>query len=192
MTKTILALDVATTTGWAVGRIGGVPSAGAYRFRGRGATEHDDIWAEALKWLNDMISMHAPDIVALEAPILSPSMGGGSNPKTLMLLTGLQAVMRTTVCLRMPSLARLIHVQSARKVFIGKGNLRGDVAKKMARDRCIELGWLTIEDATYDKADALCVWAKAAADLDNDTRHFFERLKAPKKPVIHETELLEQ
>ena len=167
MTKSLLALDVATVTGFAFGEIGQVPKADSIRFGSKNATD-DECWGAATRWLVDFLKVFTPDVVALEAPIMSSSAAGGTNPHTQMRLLGLQAVLRNVVALRLPRPAKLVHVQSARKLFIGHGNLRGEEAKKRVKQRCIELGWLTPEGATYDKADALCVFAKAAADLDKD------------------------
>lgn len=165
MRPSILALDVATTTGFAHGRIGDRPLAGAIRFGKTGAID-DEVWAEATKWLIDILKVVTPDIVALEAPIQTARPGNdGSNAKTMMRLLGLQANLRKVVFLKYARPAQIIHVQSARKLFIGHGNLPGAEAKQLVKQRAINLGWLDAADS-YDKADALCVWAKAAADVD--------------------------
>lgn len=163
----ILALDVATVTGFAFGSLaGGRPTvSGHTRF---GAVGEDDarVWKKSLIWLSQQIGVLSPDVVAIEAPITSASPAGGSNAATMGRLIGLQAVLRTVVEIKLPVSAKLIHVQSARKLFIGAGNLPGAEAKKRVQARCIELGWLSAEDAQPDRCDAMCVWAKAAADLD--------------------------
>lgn len=165
--RTLLALDVATVTGWAFGSIAdGRPTlAGSLRFGEKGAGD-PRVWAKALQWLNDTLSVHQPDMVAIEAPITSASPAGGSNAHTMGRLIGLQAVLRTVVELRMPVSAKLIHVQSARKLFIGVGNLGGAQAKAAVQARCIELGWVEPGSVDPDKCDAMCVWAKAATDFD--------------------------
>lgn len=165
--RQLLALDLATTTGWAFGSVerGGRPRlANTIRFTGKGACD-EDVWFEALKWLIDQMNVLGPDVVAIEAPIMSASTHGGSNTKTLMRLIGLQAVLRTVVRAKKPNLARLIHVQSARKFFIGHGNLPGAQAKLRIKERCIQLGWADA-DTGFDTTDAMCVWAKAAGELD--------------------------
>lgn len=165
MAKTVLAIDAATVTGWAFAEIGQKPVCDALRFGGTHGCD-EDVWFDALKFINQKLDDYQPDVVAIEAPINSSSIGGGTNPHTMGRLIGLQAVMRTVVRARRPSLAKLVHVQSARKFFIGAGNLRGAEAKARVKRRCIDIGWITEEDATYDKCDALCVWAKAAGDID--------------------------
>lgn len=166
MTKALLALDVATTTGFAFGRIGERPTvSGAIRFGATGACD-EDVWFAALKWITDQINVLDPELVAIEAPINSANTHGGSSAKTLGRLLGLQAILRTVVRARRPSLAKLVHVQSVRKTFIGHGNLPGPEAKRRVREKCIALGWVDEADASFDRCDALAVWAKAASDFD--------------------------
>lgn len=162
--KSVLALDVATVTGYAFGPIGEPQLCDALRFGHRDACD-EDVWFPAMCFLTDRLNVLQPDVVAIEAPINS-LVAGGTNARTTQRLLGLQAVLRTVVRAKRPNLAQLINVQSARKFFIGHGNLPGEEAKRRVRAKCIELGWLTEEDATYDKADALCVYAKACADID--------------------------
>jgi hypothetical protein len=111
-----------------------------------------------------------PDVVAIEAAIMTSRFDKDgrpqTNPKTQGLLWGLQAVIRTVVKAKRPGVAKLIHVSSARKLFTGKGNYPKGQAKPAVKRRAIELGWLTLETVTEDKADACCIWAKACADLD--------------------------
>jgi hypothetical protein len=165
--KRLLALDVATTTGYAWGNIGEQPRAEAIRFAPEGSSA-DVVWAKALQWLHDWLKVDRPDIVALEAPIMSSAPAGGSNPHTQLMLSGLQAVLRTVIQINLSRPAKLIHVQSARKFFIGRGNMPGEQAKREVKRRCIDLGWLPIEAKGFDRSDALCVWAKAAAEIDSN------------------------
>jgi hypothetical protein len=180
--KAILALDVATVTGWAFGDIGDLrPTAsGSLRFGEKGAADAR-VWAKALVWCTKQIGDFNPDVVAIEAPINSASPAGGSNAATMGRLLGLQAVLRAVVELKLPVSAKLIHVQSARKLFIGAGNLPGAEAKKRVQARAIELGWIAAEDAQPDRCDAMCVWAKAAADLSPDFALSLNFSKSPRR-----------
>jgi len=168
--KSVLALDVSSVaTGWAFGRIGEKPSTGVVRFAPKGALD-DEIWFAALKWMSEAIATMNPDVVAIEAAIMTSNFDEDgrpkTNPHTQGLLWGLQAVIRTVVKAKRPGVAKLIHVSTARKLFTGKGNYPKGQAKPAVRRRAIELGWLTPETATDDKADACCIFAKACADLD--------------------------
>lgn len=175
--KTVLALDVATVTGWAFGPIipGQGPSVSGYHRFGREGADDPRIWSAALVWLNQMIALHNPTLVALEAPINSASAGGGSNAGTMVRLIGLQAILRAVTELKLPVSARLVAVQSARKLFIGHGNLPSKEAKASVQARCLELGWLTEYTMQPDRADACALWAKACADADPDFAAAFPR-----------------
>lgn len=164
----VMALDVASVTGFAVGRIGEVPVSGALRFAERGAPPAR-VWFKAMMWMNDQLKVHRPDVVYMEGAINSASLGGKSNPATFVLLNGLQAVLATVVESRLPVSAKTIAVSTVRKRFLGRGNLRSEDAKPMAKARCIELGWVD-HDATFDQCDALGVWA-AACEIEQATRH---------------------
>lgn len=163
----VLALDVATVTGWAVGEIGGKPLSGALRFAEKGAS-HYRVCFKAQVWLHQQIKLHRPDVVYMEGAINSASLGGKSNPSTFILLNGLQTVLGVTVEACLPVSAKTIAVSTVRKRFLGRGNLRSEDAKPMVKARCIELGWVD-EDATFDRCDALAVWA-AACEIEQSTR----------------------
>lgn len=177
--KSMLTLDVASTTGWAFGPIvpGHGPSlSGHHRFAGEGASD-PQVWSAALVWLNQMIGVHNPTIVALEAPINTAATAGGSNAGTMARLLGLQAILRAVVELKLPVSAKLVTVQSARKLFIGHGNLPSKQAKAEVQARCIELGWLDHETMQPDRADACCLFAKACADADPEYAAVFPKPK---------------
>lgn len=162
--KSILALDVSKAAcGWAYGWPGDPPTSGVMQLGKPGAVE-DEVWRNALVWLNTQMAVMNPDVVAIEAAIMSsaPGQGGFTNPQTMMLLVGLQAVMRTVVKARKPGVAMLVNVSSARKVFTGKGQYSKGEAKPAVQAECIRRGWLTVENMDPDRADALCVWTFAA------------------------------
>tara|TARA_A100001391_G_scaffold204705_1_gene201375 strand:- start:2715 stop:3248 length:534 start_codon:yes stop_codon:yes gene_type:complete len=160
----IMALDVATVTGFAVGTVGEVPISGALRFAERGAPPVR-VWFKAMVWMHEQLKVHQPDVVYMEGAINSASLGGKSNPSTFILLNGLQAVLSTVVEARLPVSAKTIAVSTVRKRFLGKGNLRSEDAKPMAKAKCIELGWVD-DEATFDQCDALGVWA-AACEIEH-------------------------
>lgn len=175
----LLALDVATTTGFAYGEIGEKPLSNAIDFRtleikaldkeirqdddkDRNTWVNDSIWKEGEAWLFQQIKVIRPNIVAIEAPIRTAS-NGQTSPATLERLIGLQAIFRKVIHQMTPAHAIVISVQTVRKSFIGHGNLKGEVAKKLVRSRCLELGWITEDVASLDRTDALAVWGAVAA-----------------------------
>jgi hypothetical protein len=161
--KSILALDVSSTaTGWAFGYPDARPTSGVTRFADKGATE-DEVWFGALRWMNTQLAVLNPDIVAMEAPFFSSAAGGQSNPKTMSMLLGLQAVLRTVVKARMPGRALLVASSSARKTFTGRGVYPAGEAKAAVQRECVARGWIDKADIQPDRCDALCLWGHVAA-----------------------------
>ena len=168
--KSILALDVSkSATGYAFGFPGDKPISGVERFGTADSTE-DETWATALKWLTRLMDDLKPDIVAIEAAIMSstPGRGGFTNPQSQGLLVGLQAVLRTVVKLKRPGRALLVNVASARKTFTGRGTYPKGEAKPAIQDRCLALGWLDTFSLEENRADALCIFAHVAAQESPD------------------------
>lgn len=165
MSKAILALDISKSAcGWAYGFPDMVPTSGVTPF-GKNTTTDDEVWRNALVWMNDQITVLSPAIVAIEAPIMSsaPGQGGFTNPQSQAVLWGLQAVIRTVVKARLPGAAMLVNVASARKILTGKGTYAKGEAKEAVQRECLRRGWLAPENMQADRADALAVWAFAAA-----------------------------
>lgn len=171
MAKKVFALDVSVAaTGWAYGVIGQKPISGVIRFAPKHSLD-DDVWLAAVKWMNDQMGTLDPDVTAIEAAIQTTRFDDETgrpqtNPHTQGVLWGLQAVLRMVVRARKASPAKLVNVSSARKFFTGKGSYPKGEAKNVVRARCIELGWVEPDERSTDKCDALCIWAKAAADSD--------------------------
>lgn len=161
----ILALDISKSAlGWAFGEPGGKPISGVHQLGSVDATE-DDVWRSGMVWLNTQMSVLQPGEVAMEAAILT-SGGGFTNPKSQVLLLGLQAVMRTVIKARMPGRAVLVASSTARKVLTGRGTFPAGEAKEAVQAECLRRGWLDAESLQADKADALAVWcARAAVQL---------------------------
>lgn len=160
----ILALDVATVTGAAVGSPGGKPTAWSIDF-GQGKSE-DYRFSQALVHTHRLIEHHKPDLVAIEAAI------GG--PRTSHFLVGLVS------CIRGCAFNRRVRVETysvaaIRRHFCGGhvtsaayGHLEPKKRKAAARSagknlvmqRCRQLGWQCDDD---NAADAAALWDYACA-----------------------------
>lgn len=163
--KSILALDISKSAcGWAFGVPGDKPLSGVHRLGGPSHTD-DEVWRNAMVWLNERMAFHRPDIVAMEAAIMSsaPGQGGFTNPHSQILLLGLQAVMRTVVKARLPGAAVLVAPSSARKTFTGKGTYGKGEAKAAVQQEARRRLWLSLDELDPDRADALAVWCHVAA-----------------------------
>lgn len=156
----IVALDLATSTGVAVGK----PAAAPVHFSvdlGKKQSE-DARFSKALALTDKLIREHQPDLIAVEAAV------GG--PKASGFLIGLVACVRGVACNRgVP--VELYHLGAIRKHFTGKAwqvrdfpHLSQAAAKKAIKaeviKRCELLGW---HPTTDDEADALALLDYALA-----------------------------
>jgi hypothetical protein len=160
--QAILALDVSSSaTGWAFGIPGDRPISGVEHFGREGSTP-DETFVRAVVWLNAQLTVLAPAIVAIEAPILT-SGGGFTNPHTADLLQGIIHVFRFAVKAKLPGKAQLVAASTVRKTFTGRGTYSSGEAKPAVMAEVARRGWLSVEDMQPDRADALALWGHMAA-----------------------------
>lgn len=171
----VLALDIATNTGVAVGDSGGTPKAWsvslneglALKIPGETPQEKkfrmdNGRFSNALRLTHGLIETHKPDFVAIEAAV-----GGAKASFYLVMLVGCVrgcATNRGVKC-------ETFNIGSVRKHFLGKAyttrdfpELRPAKAKErikgLVMDRCRLLGWEVEDD---DSADACATWDYACA-----------------------------
>lgn len=137
----VLALDLASVSGWAVGEPGSKPVHGFHRFARAGAS-HEAIFAGAVRWLNGITNEHDPRLVVWEAPM--PTSFKTSNVDTTTLLYGLPAVIGAVVYLRGIYDIRKAETRNVRLHFIGCNPKRAK-AKPMVVRQCAKMGW-PVED----------------------------------------------
>ena len=116
----ILALDLASVTGWAIGEPGGTPSHGSHRFASSGAS-HEAIFAAAFRWTDNMIAECYPgeSLIVWEAPLATSFKHGNSNTNTTTLLYGLPAIVGACAYLRGIFDIRKAETRLVRQHFIG-------------------------------------------------------------------------
>ena len=159
--RKILALDLATSIGFACGAPDSEPAYGTKVLPSTG----EDIGRFAYaynEWLTDMLTIEDPVLVVFEAPILA----GKTNPSTTRKLMGL-AWHTEFVCNVRQVRYMEHHLQSVKKFFAGSG--RADKADMMAAAR--RQGW---NPKSFDAADALGLWACA---VHEKAPQFAERFK---------------
>lgn len=165
----LLALDIATTTGVAVGdTAGGYPKAWSVNLgrplRGhKKAAPHEVRFARLQQLVWSVCKEHEIERVAIEAPI------GG--PRTSHLLVGLAACARGTALLADCKIEKQ-DIGSVRAHFLGFNPQKKDFAhlknedartmaiKNLVMARCKALRW-DVED--HDSADAAAVWSYSAS-----------------------------
>jgi|SRR5215471_1898273 len=161
----ILALDIATTCGWARGRVGdAVPQCGSVRFAKPGASQLA-ICGAAMRWAIDTLVQPLPDVIAIEGLLPPGALKQRSNEQH-ELLGHLHGIILGVAFLRGCYKVHKHQLNSIRAHFLhgvpyGKGE-----AKIVTMRKCRSLGWL--ETADDDAADACALWSYQAALLDGE------------------------
>ncbi|HEY2757507.1 MAG TPA: hypothetical protein VGJ01_17395 [Pseudolabrys sp.] len=150
----VLALDLATKTGWAYGSPGAVPKSGSLRFAREGATMAAHL-VGCRKWLVDFIAVNETRLVVFEAPLTPDLMRGRTNISTIRLLIGLAAIVEE--CLYGRGIdVREARVSDVRAHFLGSNRFKRDEAKRATKELCARIGWPAVDD---NAADALALWS---------------------------------
>ncbi len=158
----VLALDLASVTGWACGEPGGTPDHGSVRFAKAGAS-HEAVFAGALQWMSAICAERQPGIVVWEAPLAGFKGGKTTNDVTTVLF-GLPAVIGAVAYLRGIYDIRKASTSDVRHHFIGKNPKRA-IAKRLVMKQCEHQGWDVADD---NEADALATWSFMCALLTSD------------------------
>jgi len=159
----ILALDLATRTGWAEGEIGSRPRHGSERFAPAGA-DRAAVLSGAIRHLQRRFMAFPPAMVVFEAPMAPNIMAGRTNANTARTLIGLAGLVEAICAINGIHRVREAKVSDIRRWFIG-GNPRGEIGKKLTIERLREMGFEPEDD---NAADALALWHYAAAQHDPD------------------------
>jgi hypothetical protein len=178
ITGKIVALDLASNTGWAVGSVGSKPSSISMRLR-----RHDDPHDVALEnmWveLDREFRKGLPDLVAKEKMLHLAALALlKNNAENSVLQMKLHGVVEQK-CRHHGIRWIDVGVTTARKHFVGIGGVTGGSSKQrraenkmMVLRRCQLLGLIEKDttprpyeetDPIYNRADAICVWDYAAA-----------------------------
>lgn len=165
----IVALDIATNTGWSVGRPSDArPISGSVRLK-----KPEDIPQVAFRnmerfMLETILKGHCfgeePALVVYEAPINPGAMMNmGNGADAVILAWGLVGALEASVG-RFGLRSEAANVQTVRKHFTGvaRHGARAE-AKSAVIQRCRTLGYMKPDDRADDnRADALAVWDWAA------------------------------
>jgi crossover junction endodeoxyribonuclease RuvC len=149
----ILALDIATRMGWALGEPGDVPVSGTVRFGGDEAS----LWARyhhALRWAIRFCHQHERITKLVIEDQLNPR--AFSSKEGAELLFGLPAVIAACAYDRGIYDIQRHKVADVRGVFINNRSLKTDAAKAAVMRRCRKLGWQACD---HNAADAMALWA---------------------------------
>lgn len=183
MTGGLLALDVATTTGWAYGLPGDRPSFGHFRSgrpRPKGEGNAGEVLAQFRIWLAARCREWQPRMIVFEAPYVprvAPDKVRTVHGRLISTLPSSSPPIDIHVLRRLISLCGLVEMvahehqipcrEEASNVicrhFTGNGSWGGRANKKAATQKmCAVYGWPGV---TEDEADALALWVYAEAVL---------------------------
>ena len=161
-TGKVLALDLATKTGWAIGAPNDkAPRFGSLRFarEGHSMAAH---FAGCAQWLKDITTVERPRLIVFEAPLAPSFMTGHTNTDTVRWLMGLTAIVEATLYGKGFDV-REATVSNVRNFFLGTNRIRSADAKLATKRRCVELGWNVGDD---NAGDACALWLYQCALLD--------------------------
>ena len=165
-TGNVLALDLATMTGWAYGPPGKTPAFGHLRF-GKPGTSRPQLYRNFRTWLDDTWNVrdHQPDLVVYESAAIPSLMSGKTNIDTTKTLIGLCEHLEEWCHDKIE--LREATVSQVRSFFIGK-NFKAKFAKPMTIEKCRAMGWAVETD---DEADAVALHTYQCAWLRPDIAH---------------------
>jgi hypothetical protein len=155
----ILAIDPGTQgMGIADGIVGETPTLSAIKFRADGDDDHMDILGRAGRWMWMRVSLQYPDVLAIERPVPPHAARGFTNANTTELTIGLYGglvmIAKAARIKIMPA-----HIATWRKAVLGKGNLKGDVAKRQMMAMCRRM---KLDPPDHNAAEAAGIWMWAA------------------------------
>lgn len=151
----VLALDIATRTGWAAGRHGEAPRHGSIRLAPPGSS-NGAIGCGLLRWMTDFLALERPDAVYYEVPIDPRHMGGGTRFATTRILVGLPFLAETIFEACGVFRVYEVGVQQVRKQFLGEARPKNKKAAVISA--CHKRDWRPVDD---NAADALAIWSFA-------------------------------
>jgi hypothetical protein len=158
----ILALDLATVTGFARGKIGEKPKCGSVDFYNNTRGFSDAIFAAAYAWVWELLRP-PPDIMIMESMLPPEAMKGATSRAVRDRLAGLHGVARAAAHRRGVGEVSIATTSNIRAHFIGDSSLHRMQAKKAVIERCKMLQW---EVANDNEADAAALWSYACALID--------------------------
>lgn len=153
----LLALDIATTTGYAVDMPSGGdrPLFGNFKVDSDGGDALGRAFAQFRRDLLGLISLHQPEVIAFEAALTERLHGLDAS----LLLLGLGAMVELTG-FELDLDVYSCDVSTVRRHFVGSAYPKNP--KVVVMDRCKLLGW---SPKTFDESDAGAVWDYAKAML---------------------------
>ena len=151
----LLALDLASRTGWAFGPIErDQPFFGSQKFSSGRDGARGEVFANALRWMLQVCKESIPDAVVCEAPLHHALRRGNSREGNDEIAFGLAAVVEAAARVRGVRIMKPAPTIAVRRYFID-ANLPREEAKRVTMRRCRTLG---IDVSDDNQADAVALW----------------------------------
>jgi hypothetical protein len=158
----ILALDLATNTGWAMGRLGDrIPAFGSIRFGRARDCSHEARFAHAIEWTSDFLKRNKIDVLTFEEPLHFGLRRGASRAGNDEVAFGLAAIVQGVAHLRAVYDIRAEPTIDVRRFFLGDNPKRAQ-AKRETVGRCRAFGIAVEND---NEADAVALWHFQCAQI---------------------------
>lgn len=164
----ILALDLASKTGWALIVAGAVQESGVQDFTKRRGESNGILFLRARKWLSETCAMTIPDLIAYEQAHFR---GGAATEICVGLQTRAQEIAAERGIESVP-----IPTITLKKWATGSG--KGDKAAMIVQAAYL-LGRQPLDD---NEADAVLLGLKAASDFDPEVRNATSPTPRPATP----------
>ena len=159
----VIALDVASTTGFACGHVDGAAEYGSIRFASAGASDAA-VFSAAKQWSSAFFSTaKRPTIIAIERLLPPEVVRGQSNTKTIYRLAGLHGVILAEAYEHALYSIEMWSTGEIRGHFIGAKNYRRERAKREVMRQCRAMGWNPRND---NEGDALALWSAQCSRID--------------------------
>jgi hypothetical protein len=161
----IMALDIATYCGFAIGRAGQIPASGTVRLKKLGDPAH--VAAFNMRcFLRDRVALERPDLVVIE-DYLNPNFQKGAA--AVVLSIGCHFVARAE-CMARSIRCETVAPASVRKHFCGAANAgERSATKRMVVQRARALGYVPKDCTDDNRCDAVALWDYAVAHFARAT-----------------------
>jgi hypothetical protein len=172
----VLALDLSTDTGWALGPVGGTPRCHSLPLGDRSATAEEK-GAKLVRFLVDLFKVERPKLVVIEKPLNTAVLNKiGAHFNTTYMLYGLAHTAAVVAQMSGVQMIRFADVQDVTAHFCGQRTFKAGydpVRRKQLTSRqarkaaviaaCERQGWHVEDD---NAADAAATWSYGCAMLN--------------------------
>jgi hypothetical protein len=160
----ILAIDLASTTGFARGKVGDAfPVCGSVVFGGRRDALGDAVFHAAMDWAFDLLGKSVPDVVLVESLLPPDAMKTHTSRAVRDRLAGLHGIVRAVAHKLGVGEISEAAVGDVRAHFISTRTLKRKAAKLAVMRQCKALDWTVAND---NEGDAAALWSYGCALVD--------------------------